>query len=35
MLDLLNSSQSYEELERHHEYHRILERLDPVRSFAA
>jgi hypothetical protein len=35
MLSLLNSSSSYDELERHSEYQRILERLDPVRSFAA
>ena len=35
MLGLLNSSSSYEELERHPEYQRVLERLDPVRSFAA
>ena len=35
MLGLLNSSSSYEELERHPEYQRVLERLDSVRSFAA
>ena len=35
MLGLLDSSSSYEELERHPEYQRVLERLDPVRSFAA
>jgi hypothetical protein len=35
MLGLLDSSSSYEELERHPEYQRILERADPVRSFAA
>jgi hypothetical protein len=35
MLGLLNSSSSYEELERQPEYQRVLERLDPVRSFAA
>ena len=35
MLGLLNSSSSYEELERHPEYQQILERPDPVRSFAA
>ena len=35
MLGILDSSSSYEALERHPEYQRILERLDPVRSFAA
>jgi hypothetical protein len=35
MLGLLDSSSSYDELERHPEYKRILERLDPVESFAA
>jgi hypothetical protein len=35
MLGLLNSSSSYEELVHHSEYQRVLERLDPVRSFAA
>jgi hypothetical protein len=35
MLGLFNSSSSYDELERHPEYQRVLERLDPVRSFAA
>jgi hypothetical protein len=35
MLGLLNSSSSYEELERHPGYQQILERPDPVRSFAA
>ena len=35
MLGLLNSSSSYEELKRHPEYQQILERPDPVRSFAA
>ncbi len=35
MLGFLNSSSSYEELERHPEYQRVLERREPVRSFAA
>jgi hypothetical protein len=35
MLGLLDSSSSYDELERHPEYKRTLERLDPVKSFAA
>ena len=35
MLGLLDSSSSYEELERHPEYQRILERADPVSLFAA
>jgi hypothetical protein len=35
MLGLLNSSSSYEDLERHPEHQRVLERSDPVRSFAA
>jgi hypothetical protein len=35
MLGLLDSSSSYEELERHPEYQRIVERADPVSLFAA
>ena len=35
MLGLLDSSSSYDELESHPEYKRILERLEPVKSFAA
>jgi hypothetical protein len=35
MLGLLNSSSSYDELDRQPEFQRVLERLDPVRSFAA
>jgi hypothetical protein len=35
MLGILDSSSSYEVLERHPEYQQILKRLDPVRSFAA
>jgi hypothetical protein len=35
MLGLLDSSSSYDELERHPEYRRIIERLDPVSLFAA
>jgi hypothetical protein len=35
MLGLLDSSSSYEELERHPEYQRIVDRLDLVRSWAA
>ena len=35
MLGLLDSSSSYEELERHPEYQRVLERAAPVSLFAA
>jgi hypothetical protein len=35
MLGLLNSSSSYDELKRQSGYQRVLDRLDPVRSFAA
>jgi hypothetical protein len=35
MLGLLDSSSTFEDLERHPEYQRIIDRLNTVRSFAA